>query len=227
MDAHGHGARNGLLRVGTRMGESEDSDDSFNLPSPQLVERSGASSPEAFFYEIESASETLPPPSYPKVRSWTRGLDTTSLKRYLNPVQGKKPPPSDPKHRESALKTANLIRQRAYSPLLTLEKPAYMGMKQRKADGDILKMDVRLLPYQKLLVRAGVSKRGKGSGADSGREVRRSAGKEGLNAAKILITTSPSSQLKALPLRALPLKPKPLKPLRSLTPQLVRTTKPK
>lgn len=114
----------------TRTEASASSSGSYSIPSPQLVEKSGVSTPDGFFYQLEE--DTAPPDLSEKVKSWTRGLDPASLKRYLEPLQARKLTTAEQKHRDTAVKTANLIRQkqRAFSPLLTLEKPAHIGTRK-------------------------------------------------------------------------------------------------
>lgn len=109
---------------------SATSSDSSSLPSPQLVEKSGRSSPEAFFYARDEDCALLDRTE--KGKDWTRGLNPITLKRYLEALKGRKLITADIKQREEAVKPVRLIRpkQRVFSPLLTLEKPFHLYARQ-------------------------------------------------------------------------------------------------
>ena len=188
----------------TRTEASASSSDSYSLPSPQLVERSGAATPEAFFYEPEEEGTDLSE----KVRSWTRGLDLTSLKRYLEPLQARKGTVAEVKQRDTAVKTANLIRQkqRAFSPLLSLEKPL-LGTRQIHKELETRKPDPKLTrPSVSRLLR-------------SSNTTRKSVNRTEAGATAASRVTLTKLVQKAAVSNG---KGRSLKPLRSLTPQVSR-----
>ena len=191
---------------------SVSSSDSYSLPSPQLVEKSGRSSAEAFFYEVEDSSRL---DRTEKVKSWTRGLEPMALKRYLEPLQARKLTTVEVKQRETAVKTANLIRlkQRAFSPLLTLEKPLRLTTRQSHIEQETRRSEAKPFPTHFTVSRL------KRTAESTRKGELRTETSTGLGVTR-------AGQTKVL--RKVPIcsnKTVCLKPLRSLTPQIGRHTK--
>ena len=212
----------GFHLVRSHTEQSPSSDGSFSIPSPQLVEKSGVSTPEMFFYQLEAPEDEgreNPAASTnfaERLKSITRAVDSTVLKRQLDTIQTRKLTTAEQKHRETALRTANLIRQRAYSPLLTLDKHSKPSIP--KPDLDQCKLEVKMLPYQQLLSRPPPVRFLKDK-----EPLRKSIKKVEVEIASKGQAASPSlAKGQRIPIKHAVFKGKTLKPLRSLTPQLTR-----
>lgn len=199
----------------TRTEASASSSDSYSIPSPQLVERSGVSTPEAFFYVADEENSPRIERNE-KVKNWTRGLEPTSLKRYLEPLQQRKLTTAEIKQRETAVRTANLIRQkqRAFTPLLTLEKPSLIGTRQYRTEQETGRFEAK--PHQLLVRPAGIRL------IRPTEAVRNSAKRTEGGTGQGLSRAGQMKPVQKAQIKQTSFKGTSLKPLRSLTPQISR-----
>jgi len=128
----------------------------------------------------------------------------------LEPLQQRKLTTVEIKHRETAVKTANLIRQkqRAFTPLLTQEKPSQTGTRQYRMELETGRSEAK--PHQQLIRPAGMR-------LIRPTEAVRNSVKGGLIRACLPVQKVPIKQTN--------FKGASLKPLRSLTPQISRQAK--
>lgn len=199
----------------TRTEASVSSSDSYSIPSPQLVEKSGVSTPEAFFYTAEEENSPRFQP-IEKVKNWTRGLDATSLKRYLEPLQQRKLTTAEMKQRQTAVKTADLIKQkqRAFTPLLTLEKASLIGTRPYHKEQETGRLETK--PYQQLIRPAGITLTRPSEAVRSSMKRAEDCTRIGLSRAGLV---KPVQKVQS---KQTSFKGTSLKPLRSLTPQITR-----
>ena len=199
----------------TRTEASASSSDSYSIPSPQLVEKSGVSTPEAFFYTADEENSPRLQPNE-KVKNWTRGLDATSLKRYLEPLQQRKLTTAEMKQRQTAVKTADLIKQkqRAFTPLLTLEKASLIGTRHFHKEQETGRLETK--PHQLLIRPAGITLTRPSEAVRNSMKRAEDCTRTGLSRAGL------AKPVQKVQIKQTSFKGTSLKPLRSLTPQITR-----